>query len=73
MYFQVKVNRKIFAYTWSNFLAELGGNIGLWLGVSIVGLADNFVDTIKYLKLKKNHIMEYLYKRKAEVLSAFVV
>ena len=61
---QVKLTKKKNAYEWSNFWADLGGNSGLWLGVSIVGLAQDFVDVIKFLNRKKNEFMKFLSKRK---------
>ena len=51
------MTRKIFAYTWSNFWTDLGGNSGLWLGLSVFGMADNLADIIKYVKRKKNQVM----------------
>ena len=68
--FQVKVTRKIFAYTWSNFWTDLGGNSGLWLGLSVFGMADNLADIFKYVKRKKNQVMNYLHNKKVAVKEA---
>ena len=37
---QVRIERKIVAYTWFNFIIDVGSSLGLWLGLSALGIFD---------------------------------
>ncbi len=49
----VKVVRQHLAYGFSNFVAEFGGYLGLLLGLSLLSIYDNSIETIKSLLAKK--------------------
>ena len=52
----VKVEKKILSYTGFNFIIDVGSSLGLWLGLSALGITDlaleAFVVVRKWLKLK---------------------
>ena len=36
----VKVEKKVFVYTWFHFIVDVGSSLGLWLGLSALGITD---------------------------------
>ena len=36
----VRVERKVVVYTWFNFIIDVGSSLGLWLGLSALGILD---------------------------------
>ena len=36
----VKVKKKIVIYNWFNFIVDVGSSLGLWLGLSAIGITD---------------------------------
>ena len=36
----VKIERKMVVYTWFNFIIDVGSSLGLWLGLSAIGITD---------------------------------
>ena len=52
----VRVERKIVVYTWFNFIIDVGSSLGLWLGLSALGITElaikAFLVAKKWLKVK---------------------
>ena len=36
----VRVEKKVVVYTWFNFIIDVGSSLGLWLGLSALGITD---------------------------------
>ena len=36
----VRVEKKVVVYTWFNFIVDVGSSLGLWLGLSALGVTD---------------------------------
>ena len=37
---RVRLEKKVVVYTWFNFIIDIGSSLGLWLGLSALGIAD---------------------------------
>ena len=52
----VRVEKKVVVYTWFNFIVDVGSSLGLWLGLSALGITDLAIEAFmvvrKWLKLK---------------------
>ena len=52
----VRVEKKIVVYTWFNFIVDVGSSLGLWLGLSALGITDlaiqAFLLTKQWLSVK---------------------
>ena len=52
----VKVEKKVLSYTGFNFIIDVGSSLGLWLGLSALGITDLAIEAFmvvrKWLKLK---------------------
>ena len=52
----VRVERKVVVYTFFNFIVDVGSSLGLWLGLSALGVTNLFINaflaTQKWLKIK---------------------
>ena len=46
---QVKVNKLVYTYGFSELMTELGSSLGLWLGLSIINLLDGFTCIVKII------------------------
>ena len=46
----VRVEKKIVVYTWFNFIIDVGSSLGLWLGLSALGIADLAINAIMFAK-----------------------
>ena len=53
---KVRVEKKVVVYTWFNFIVDVGSSLGLWLGLSALGITDMAIEAFivakKWLKLK---------------------
>ena len=53
---KVRVEKKVVVYTWFNFIVDVGSSLGLWLGLSALGILDlaleAFVIAKKWFKIK---------------------
>ena len=47
----VKVGKKTIVYTWFNFIVDIGSSLGLWLGLSALGITDLMIEA--YMVAKK--------------------
>ena len=45
-----KVESVVLAYGFDDLLVEIGSSLGLWLGLSVVGMFDVFVPSFAWLK-----------------------
>ena len=52
----VRVEKKVVVYTWFNFIIDVGSSLGLWLGLSALGITDLAIEAFmvaqKWLKFK---------------------
>ena len=52
----VRVEKKVIVYTWFNFIIDVGSSLGLWLGLSALGITDLAIEAFmvakKWLKVK---------------------
>ena len=48
LYFErdLKVTRHIVEYTWFNLIVDVGSSLGLWIGLSILGIYDLALDML---------------------------
>ena len=50
----VKIEKKVVVYTWFNFIVDVGSSLGLWLGLSALGITDMAIEVFivakKWLK-----------------------
>ena len=46
----VKVEKKIIVYTWFNFIVDVGSSLGLWLGLSALGITDLVIEAFMVAK-----------------------
>ena len=42
----VKVEKKVVAYTWFNFIIDVGSSLGLWLGLSALSIIDQAIEAL---------------------------
>lgn len=45
----VTVMEEIHGYDWNGFLADIGGSLGFFLGISVIGIFGIFDDFIKFI------------------------
>ena len=50
----------------STFVADLGGSLGLWLGVGAVQIFGSVVDIITWIKGQKNQLNDMLVNKHSE-------
>ena len=52
----VKIEQKVVVYTFFNFIIDVGSSLGLWLGLSALGITDLAIDAFimvtKWIKVK---------------------
>ena len=48
----VEVKKKIIAYDMFDFIIDAGSSLGLWLGLSALGIFDLFIDVYKLISIK---------------------
>ena len=62
----VRVEKKVVVYTWFDFIVDVGSSLGLWLGLSALGITDLGIEAFlvveKWLK-GKFLIMSFLLKQ----------
>ena len=46
----VKVEKKMIVYTWFNFIVDVGSSLGLWLGLSALGITDLVIEAFMVAK-----------------------
>ena len=46
----VKIERKMVVYTWFNFIIDVGSSLGLWLGLSAIGITDLGINSVVLVK-----------------------
>ena len=53
---EVKFEKKIVSHTWFDFIIDVGSSLGLWLGLSALGITDKAIEAFmvakKWLKFK---------------------
>ena len=47
----VRIEKKIVVYTWFNFIVDVGSSLGLWLGLSAIGITDMLIEA--FVKIKQ--------------------
>ena len=51
-----RVEKKIAVYSWFNFVIDIGSSLGLWLGLSALGITDLAIKAVtvatKWMKIK---------------------
>ena len=46
----VRVEKKVIVYTWFNFIIDVGSSLGLWLGLSALGILDLAIEAFMVAK-----------------------
>ena len=46
----VRVEKKVIVYTWFNFIVDVGSSLGLWLGLSALGITDLVIEVFLLAK-----------------------
>ena len=52
----VRVKKKIVVYTWFNFIIDVGSSLGLWLGLSALGITDLTIEA--FIRLEKWFVLK---------------
>ena len=55
----VRVEKKVIVYTFFNFIIDVGSSLGLWLGLSALGITDLAFEAFMLAK-KSNHFDQLL-------------
>ena len=63
----IKVESVVLAYGFDDLLVEIGSSLGLWLGLSVVGIFDVFIPSYAWLKniVKRPNIPHQVWWRKS--------
>ena len=59
---RVTVSQNVIGYTFSDFLIDLGSSVGLWFGISVIGLTDLGVQLVTFIKPYYHKISSYIKK-----------
>ena len=56
----VRVEKKVVVYTWFKFIIDAGSSLGLWLGLSVLGIIDLTIGTFMLIKkwMKKRKVLK---------------
>ena len=57
---RVRVSQNVISYTFSDFLIDLGNSVGLWFGISVIGLTDLGVQLVTFIKPHCHKISSYI-------------
>ena len=47
---RVRVEKKVIVYTWFNFIIDVGSSLGLWLGLSALGITDLAIEGFRVIR-----------------------